>query len=167
MGARVGRILGRMQITDMHTEFNAAVNDAVARAVAIGGLVAVALIHILQLPAALADAGYLGGLFIAAIIICLALAAALSCTSDDRVWAEAGGLAALILLGYVISRTVGLPGFTDDIGEWSERLGLASMIAEGLLVFVTGTVLATRHYPMHRGAAAPGGAAMRPDPAVG
>jgi len=158
-----------MQITDTQMGLNAAVNDAIARAAAIGGLVAVALIHMLQLPPAFADAGYLGGLFIVAVIACLAIAAALTRTSDDRAWAAAEGLAALILLGYVLSRTVGLPGFTDDIGEWSEPLGLASMVAEGLLLCVTGAVLSTRHLPMPRKAAAPQseGSAMRPGPAVG
>jgi hypothetical protein len=158
-----------MQIIDIHLGIRAALNDAIARAVAIGGLVAIALIHMLQLPSAFAAVGYLGGIFIAAIVASLALAAALTRMSDDRAWAAAGGLAALILLGYVLSRTVGLPGFTEDIGEWSEPLGLASMVAEGLLAFVAGAVLATRHHPLRREAAAsaPGGAAMHPDPAVG
>jgi hypothetical protein len=158
-----------MQIIDIHMGISAAVNDALARAVAIGGLVAIALIHVLQLPAAMAAVGYLGGLFIAAVVACLAIAAALTRTSDDRVWAAAGCLSALILLGYVVSRWVGLPGFTDDIGEWSETLGLASMVAEGLVVFVTGAMLATRYLPMLRepAASAPAGAGMRPGPAVG
>jgi hypothetical protein len=158
-----------MQIIDIHMGMSAAVNDAIARAVAIGGLVAVALIHVLQLPAALAAIGYLGGLFIAAVVACLVIAAALTRTSDDRAWAAAGSLTALILLGYILSRSVGLPGFTEDTGEWSEPLGLASMVAEGLLVFVTGAVLATRHYPLRRetAASAPEGTAMRPGHAVG
>jgi hypothetical protein len=153
-----------MEIFDIHTRIKGAVDDAIARAVAIGGLVAIALIHVLQLPAAFAAIGYLGALFIAAIVACLGLAAVMTRTSDDRAWTASGGLAALILLGYVISRTIGLPGFTDDIGEWSETLGLASMVAEGFVVFVAGSVLVSRGYVMHRAAGAP---AMRPDPAVG
>jgi hypothetical protein len=155
-----------MQIIDIHMSVKRAVDDAIARAVAIGGLIAVALIHILQLPTAFGDAGYLGGLFIAAVVACLALAAVLTRTSDDRAWFAAAGFTALILLGYVISRSVGLPGFTDDVGVWSEPPGLASMVAEGLTIFVTAAVLATRHYPVRRAAAASGteGAAMRPGP---
>jgi hypothetical protein len=56
----------------------------------------------------------------------------------------AGGLAGLILLGYVLSRSVGLPGFTEDIGEWSEAPGLASMVVETLLVFLTAAVFVSR-----------------------
>jgi hypothetical protein len=153
----------------MDTMHKSTADDTVARAVAIGALAAIALIHILQLPDAFLEIGYLGALFIVAIVGCLAVAAAMTRTSDDRVWQAAGGLAALILLCYVISRSIGLPGFTDDIGEWSEPLGLASMVAEGFLVFVTAAVLVTRREPMTREATTPtsGGAAMRPGPAVG
>jgi hypothetical protein len=68
-------------------------------------------------------------------------------TSDDRAWAAAGGLVALNVLCYVISRSIGLPGFTDDTGEWWEAPGLASTAVEGLLVFLTVAVLMTRHMP--------------------
>jgi hypothetical protein len=161
-----------MQIIDIHMSVRSAVDDAIARTVAIGALVAIAVIHVLQLPTAFASIGYLGALFIAAAAACLALAAVMTRTSDDRAWAAAGGLAALILLGYVISRSVGLPGFTDDAGEWAEAPGLASMVVESLLVFLTAAVLVTRRMPMRSAsgsaaaanAAAPG---MRPGPAVG
>ena len=145
-----------MQNTDLPLE--RAVNDAIARAVAIGGLVSIALIQMLKLPEAFV-----------AIAASLVLAAAFTRTSDDRAWAAAGGLAALILLGYVISRSIGLPGFTDDMGEWSESPGLASMVVESLVIFVTSAVLATRHQPMSRAAGSlpARGAGMQPGPAGG
>jgi hypothetical protein len=158
-----------MEIINVHVSLERAVNDAIARAVAIGGLVSIALIHMLQLPDAFAEIGYLGALFIVAIVAALLVAAALTRTSDDRVWAAAGGLAALILLGYVISRSIGLPGFTGDIGEWAETPGLAAMVVESTVVFVTGAVLGARHYPMRRQAAAPAASSprMQPGPAGG
>jgi hypothetical protein len=143
-----------MQIIDIHMGIKGALDDAIARVVAIGGLVTIALIHVLQAPDAFAEIGYLGGLFIAAAAACLVLAAVLTRTSDTLAWAAAGGLAGLILLGYVLSRSVGLPGFTDDVGVWSEAPGLASMVVESLLVFVAGAVLVTRRYPMGSAAAA-------------
>ena len=121
-------------------------DDSVARAVAGGGLSGIALIHVLQLPDAFAATTYLGLLFIGAAVGCLVLAALLARTGDPRVWAAAGALPTLVLVGYVISRTVGLPGFTGDIGEWSEPLGLASMAFEGLVICVSVAVLdAIRH----------------------
>jgi hypothetical protein len=111
-------------------------------------LVAIALIHVLQLPAAFDEIGYLGALFIGAVVGSLLLAAILTRTSDGLAWTATGGLAAVILLCYVVSRSVGLPGFTNDVGEWAEAPGLASMVIEGLLVFLTTAVLLTREHPM-------------------
>ncbi len=119
-------------------------SDGVARTVAAIALTGVATIHMLELPDAFSAVGYLGALFIGAILASLVLAATLARASDQRAWEAAGGLAALILLAYVVSRSVGLPGFTDDVGEWSEPLGLASMVVEGLLVFLAGGVVAER-----------------------
>jgi hypothetical protein len=115
----------------------ARVDEAIERMVAVASLAAIALIHVLQAPSAFADTGYLGGLFVASVVASVALAAALTVTSDPRVMQASGALAAMLLLGYVLSRTTGLPAFTDDVGEWSEPLGLASMVFEGLLVVVT------------------------------
>ena len=112
--------------------------------VAIAGLGGIALIHVLQSPAAFTETTYLGILFVGAIVASLVLAAILTQTSDDRAWAAAGGLGALILLGYFLSRTSGLPDATNDIGEWTEPLGLASLVAEGLVVCVTTGVMVTR-----------------------
>jgi hypothetical protein len=137
-----------MEIIDIHMSIKKTLDDAIARAVAIGGLVAIALIHVLQLPAAFDAIGYLGALFIGAVVGSLLLAAILTRTSDGLAWTATGGLAAVILLCYVVSRSVGLPGFTDDVGEWAEAPGLASMVIEGLLVFLTTAVLLTREHPM-------------------
>jgi hypothetical protein len=116
-------------------------DSAITRLVVIASLGGIALIHILQLPEALDAEGYVGGLFIAAIVGCIVLAAAMTSMSDVRLLEAAGGLAALILLGYIISRSIGLPGFTQDIGVWNEPLGLASMVVEGLVVCIAASVL--------------------------
>ena len=121
-----------------------AVNDAVARTVGIVGLGGIALIHALQVPEAFEETLYLGILFIGAILASLGLAAVLTRTSDQRAWVAAGGLAAAIMLGYVLTRTSGLPDATLDVGNWTEPLGLASLVAEGLVVCVTAGALASR-----------------------
>lgn len=136
-----------MPSTDIELNVKEAFDDAIARLVAIGGLVALALIHIIQLPDAFGEIGYLGALFIAVVVASLGLAAMLTRTSDEVVWAAAGSLAALVLLAYIISRSVGLPGFTGDMGDWSHLPGLVSMVVEGMLVLVSTTVLATRRSP--------------------
>jgi Na+/proline symporter len=123
---------------------HAAIDDAVGRTVAIAGLTGIALIHVLQLPDAFSETFYLGLLFVGAVVGAVLVAAALTRTSTHRVWSAACALGALVLLGYLLSRTTGLPGATDDVGEWDEPLGLASMVAESLVVCVSAVVLASR-----------------------
>jgi hypothetical protein len=130
-------------MTDPDLNFSHVLDDAVARLVAIAGLGGVALVHVLQLPDAFASVDYLGVLFVAAIVGCVVLAALLTRMSDQLVWAATGALPALVLIGYILSRTSGLPGFTEDIDVWTEPLGLASLVFEGLLVCLSGAVLAS------------------------
>jgi membrane protease YdiL (CAAX protease family) len=126
-------------------------NDFVARTVGIIGLGGIALIHVLQAPEAFEETTYLGVLFVAAVLASLALSAALTRTGDERVWAAAGGLAASIVLGYFLSRTSGLPDATADVGNWTEPLGLASLVAEGLVVCVAAASLTRATAPVPTG----------------
>ena len=52
-------------------------------------------------------------------------------------------LAASAIAGFTLTRTVGLPQAHDDIGNWSEPLGLASLFVEGIVIAVAGYALAT------------------------
>ena len=141
--------------SDIPRGLSDAINDGVARLVAIAALSGIALIHVLELPDALAETAYLGVMFIGAIVASLAASAILTRTSDQTIWVAAGVLPVLILLGYVLSRTSGLPNATNDVGEWSEPLGLASLVVESLLVCVTIGVVATRQRTIGTGIARP------------
>ncbi len=133
-----------MQIIEIQMSLRGAVDDAIARALAVGGLTAVAIIHGVEAPDAFGEVGYLGALFVVAVVACVSLASVLTRTTDDRAWMAAGGLAGLILLGYVLSRSVGLPGFTADTGEWAEPAGLIAMVLESTLVVLSAGVLVSR-----------------------
>ncbi|MFF8944681.1 hypothetical protein ACF1A5_20880 [Streptomyces sp. NPDC014864] len=52
-------------------------------------------------------------------------------------WLLAIGVAAGPLLGYVLSRGPGLPGYTEDVGNWTEPLGLVSLALEGALLLLS------------------------------
>jgi hypothetical protein len=52
------RLVG-VQIIDIRLSIRSAVDDAIARTVAIGALVAIALVHVLRLPDAFAAIGHL------------------------------------------------------------------------------------------------------------
>jgi hypothetical protein len=86
-------------------------------------------------------------LFVLAAAGALALAITLSRTGDRRAWLAAAALPALILLGFVLSRTSGLPAATDDVGNWREPLGLVSLVAESLLVCLGAGALVTSGAP--------------------
>lgn len=63
-------------------------------------------------------------------------AAAAQCGRLRLGWTAAALIGLGPLLGYVFSRTTGLPGSADDIGNWGEPLGVVSMVVEGALVLL-------------------------------
>ena len=118
------------------------VRDAVARVIGAIGLLGIALIHLLDVIGKFSETPYLGWMYVGAIIAAVALAALLVVKGSSRaVWAATGGFALAILAGFVLSRTTGLPGATDDVGNWSEGLGLASMFVEAGVVALSGWAL--------------------------
>lgn len=119
-----------------------AIRDGIARGVAIVGLSGVALIHLLDTPGKFSETPYLGWMYIGLIAGCVLTATALILSSDRRAWAAAALLPAGAIAGYVLTRTVGLPQASGDIGNWAEPLGLASLFVETLLAGLSGAVLA-------------------------
>ena len=107
------------------------------------GLLAIAWIHFLDLADKMEETPYLGLAYIGLIAGCLA-GVVLLARRDHRGFVLGAGLAAATIVGYVLSRTTGLPAATDDIGHWTETLGVWSLIAEGAVVLVTVTALRLR-----------------------
>jgi hypothetical protein len=106
----------------------------IARSVAIMGLVSVALIHLLDSGSKFHETPYLFWMYAALMVASLAVAGLLLHAETRLAWLVAGGLAASAFIGYVLSRVTGLPGATNDIGNWGEPLGLASLLIEGCIV---------------------------------
>ncbi|WP_225097793.1 hypothetical protein [Streptomyces sp. CoH27] len=109
-------------------------DEPARRAVTALGLLGIALIHLLDLPSKIKETPYLGAAYILLIIASVAVAEYLMRRHDRRAWLAATVLAAAVLLGYVVNRSVGLPGAMDDIGNWLEPLGLASIFVEAVVV---------------------------------
>ena len=107
---------------------------------AISLIVVVGLIHLIDAPGDLQEAPYQGLLFLANFFG--ALAAAIGIQRGHR-WGWLLGVlvAGGAFVGYVISRTVGLPGLPVE-EEWLEPLGLLSLVVEGLFagLFLTNFV---------------------------
>jgi hypothetical protein len=123
-------------IEDIGSRSDSRQDTSLQRAVAIIALLGIALIHLLDLPGKLGETPYLGVAFIGLIVASVVLAGLLAMRDNRNVWLAAGGLAAAIIVGYAINRTVGLPGAMEDIGNWLEPLGLASLFVEGTVVLV-------------------------------
>jgi hypothetical protein len=95
-------------------------------------IVIVGLIHLINSPGDLEEGSYTGLLYLANFVG--ALAAAVGIYRGER-WGWALGLlvAAGAFAGYVVSRTVGLPGLPVE-EEWLEPLGVLSLLVEALFV---------------------------------
>jgi hypothetical protein len=125
-------------------QLNKAIREGIARGVGVVGLAGVALIHLLDLPGKFSETPYMGWMYVGLMVSSVALAGALIRSGDRRIWAGTAALMVAVLTGYTLSRTTGLPQSTDDIGNWGEPLGIASLFVEGALVLLSGTMLAAR-----------------------
>ncbi len=117
----------------------------VARMVGAVGCLAVAAIHVI-------DQGGLPGtkhpeyvqLMYYAVEVAGVVVAVLLLANQARLgWFLSLGVAAGPIVGYVLSRGPGLPNYTDDIGNWTEPLGITSLIVEGILLIIAVVSLLT------------------------
>jgi len=116
--------------------------EKIARGVGAIGILGVGLIHVLDAVDKFHETAYIGVLYLVLIAGCLVAARGLIVAGDRRAWLMAGGLAAAPFAAYAVSRTVGLPASTDDVGNWAEPLGLASLFVEGVVVVLSADMLA-------------------------
>lgn len=122
-------------------------------------ILATGIIHLIDAPSSFDDATYKGLLFVANGLG--AAIAAVGIYHGARSWGWGLGLlvAGGTFIGYIISRTVGLPGLKPD--EWLEPLGITSLIVEAAYVALALYVL--RSQPRHE--ARPAGHRARQYPA--
>jgi hypothetical protein len=128
-------------MTQRDPDLDALARDVATRATAAVGLAGIALIHLLDSIDTYADTRYVFWMYVALMLACLVLAALVLRGAGRGVWLAAGGLSALVIVGYVLSRTTGLPSADDDIGNWTDPLGLASLFVEGCVIAVSGYAL--------------------------
>jgi uncharacterized membrane protein YfcA len=95
-------------------------------------VVVVGLIHLINSPEDLAEGSYTGVLYLANFFGAILAAIGIY---RGRSWGWALGALVSVgaFVGYVISRTVGLPGLPVE-EEWLEPLGLLSLLVEALFV---------------------------------
>jgi len=98
-------------------------------------ILSVGLIHVIDAPDSFEDAAYKGWLFYAngagALVAAFGI---LRCKPWG--WNLGFVIAACSLIGYVVSRTLGLPLIPAEPDAWLEPLGVASLAAESLFVLL-------------------------------
>jgi hypothetical protein len=115
--------------------------EFLTRGLAVVGLLGVALIHLLDAIPTLAELPYKGWMYVALIVSAVVVAGMLVRRPTRLLWAATGGLVLGAILTFVYSRTVGLPGAGDDIGNWAEPLGVAALFVEGAVLAVAAYAL--------------------------
>jgi hypothetical protein len=104
-------------------------------------LLGVALIHILDAIPTFSELPYKGWMYTALTVSAIAVAGMLVGLPSRLAWRACGGLVLGAILAFVYSRTIGLPGAADDIGNWAEPLGVAALFAESAVLAVAGYAL--------------------------
>jgi uncharacterized membrane protein len=106
-------------------------------------LVAMAVIHAVEVPHYLHRHPVMGGLFVANVCAGIALGAAVL-SGRRLVWVLTALVAAATAVGFILSRSTGLPGYRDH--SWTEYyggvpLGPLSLAVEGILTLLAVAVL--------------------------
>jgi hypothetical protein len=115
------------------------------RASAVIGLAGIALVHVIDAPDKFEELPYVGVMFVGLIVACLGVAALLIRTDSALPWLAALLLSGATMVGFAMSRIVGLPGdHRSDIGNWNEPLGLVSLLIEGCVVLLAVARIARR-----------------------
>lgn len=108
------------------------------------GLTGIGLIHLLDLQSKFEETPYMAWMYIGLIVGALAVAGELIRSGDRRAWLAGAVLAAGAIVGFTLTRTVGLPQANGDVGNWLEPLGLASLYVEGAYLALTALLLGAR-----------------------
>lgn len=111
-------------------------NSMLVTGAAVAALLASAMVHFVEAPAAFGEMTYKGLLFVANGLGALVAAAGILRGAWLWGWLFGLVLSAGALAGYVASRTIGLPGIPAEPDAWLEPWGVASLLAEGLFVLL-------------------------------
>lgn len=135
----VRRSVGRRMLNEVARPDQA---DAAVRAVAAIGLIAVGIIHTLELRDAIGGTAWLAAGFGLLAVTAPACALWLLARPGPLPWLGGGLICLSAGFGYVLTRSVGLPGDRADIGNWFEPLGVTSLITEAVVVILAARVIA-------------------------
>jgi hypothetical protein len=129
--------------------------DPAVRAAAAIGLITVGIIHVLEIPGQLSGAAWLTAGFVL-LAACAPVAGLwLLARPSSAAWGFSGLVCFLAAAGYILTRSVPVPGDTGDRGNWLEPLGVAALFTEGIVTILAVLVLASMATPGRRGTSPP------------
>jgi hypothetical protein len=108
------------------------------------GMLGMVVVHLMDLPEKQEEAPYMAAMFEALIVACLVLAPALLLSRPPLVryiWIASGTLALLTVVGFILSRSIGLPRLEDHVGDWENPVGVASLILEAVVIVASAMAL--------------------------
>jgi len=119
--------------------------DRLARLVAVAMLTVTAAVHVPLAVQHISEVPYLGVSMYAFVLVAAGLVGLLATSSNTMLWRVVLVLSVVAIATYVVSRTVGLPLASDDIGHWFSTSALLALAAQAILVAVSLSVLRHRH----------------------
>jgi hypothetical protein len=124
------------------------------RAIAATSLLAAAIAHVPVTPEHLKEAPYMGVAFIAFSVAATLLAVAVAATDRPLLYGATMGLCAAAIFVYAMTRMVAFPQLSDDVGNWSETLGVISVATEMIALVASGLAIVARQRPIFAGSLA-------------
>ena len=124
------------------TRSPALADDPAVRAVTAIGLMTIGIIHALEIPGQLSGAVWLTIGFCLLAVIAPVAGLWLLARPSLLAWEFAALVCGAAEAGYILTRSVPVPGDTGDVGNWLEPLGVAALITEGIVLILAALVLA-------------------------
>jgi hypothetical protein len=117
--------------------------DPAVRAAGAIGLMTVGVIHVLEIQGQLSGAVWLSVGFILLGVISPIVGLWLLARPSPAAWQFSALVCLAAFGGYVLTRSVPVPGDTGDDGNWLEPLGVASLMIEAIVIILAAFVLAS------------------------
>jgi hypothetical protein len=137
--------------------------DLIARTMGALALAALAVIHVVDLPATLGPIPLVGIGYLGIIMAAVLVAGAMIARSHWLAWAAAGAVAVSAMGGYVLTRALpgGFLGDHADVGNWRCPLGITALSVETLIILLVVLAAWLTRVPAASVAAGPRPAARR------
>ncbi len=138
------RVLALAAPAGRPAELPAPLSESSARLLGAVGVAAIAVIHVLDAVGTYQSTRWIFWAYVAVIATAIPVALAITHWASPLAWIATAGLAAGPFIGYLWSRTLGLPGDQPDVGNWLCTLGMASLYVEASVIALSATRLGLR-----------------------